>query len=77
MRVFLGAVFVSVFALAAGCGPQVDQPCDVSEGAVCAGSDVLLCVCPAPDDEGNCPADDATWQNDELCSCSFGSMTCQ
>lgn len=75
-NIVLSAFFVSA-AFCIACAPQVEAPCDVEEGAVCAGSEVLLCVCPAPDDEGLCPEDDATWQVDELCSCSLGSMTCQ
>ena len=69
---------VLLLVSSAACGPREGEPCDpVADGAICNGSEVLLCVCPAPDDEGACPDGDATWQVDELCSCTFNSMTCQ
>ena len=68
---------LSLLLLLAACGPRAGDPCDVGvDGAECAGGDVLLCVCPAPDAEGGCPAEDATWQVDDACDCSFGAMTC-
>lgn len=76
MRLFL---VTSLLLLAAGClGPLEGAPCDGdNDGAVCAGSEVMLCVCESPDAGGNCDGD-ATWQQDELCSCDVsGAMTCQ
>jgi hypothetical protein len=77
--ILLGPLLSALLSTVA-CGPtppDAGEPCDVDEGAQCRGRLVLLCTCPAPDDEGACPADDASWERDAACGCDdFGNMVC-
>jgi len=75
MRLILS---LSIALLLSSCGPNEGDACVAeSDGAVCHGSEVLLCVCDEPNDDGECPDGDAHWELDSACGCdASGSMTC-